>query len=243
MKRDQFTFYRSYYEALKHLSKRDQTAVLLAVIGYALDETAPSLTGVPLSVFTLIRPTLDSGRNKARNRTNKMKSKQEQSNNKKEQTRKESEGEKEREVEVEREVESENDSYYKNSPPVVGEQKDPAAAEVVADYLDRINPSASPASLDELRAYAAALGPAVCKRAFDIALDEKKATWSYIRAILRDKQAKGVRSLADWEAVESRHKPPTRKGGVVYGAEAAPASAKKAMDDLDAFLAREEGGP
>ena len=242
MKRDQFTFYRSYYEALKHLSKRDQTAVLLAVIGYALDETAPSLTGVPLSVFTLIRPTLDSGRNKARNRTNKMKSKQEQSNNKKEQTRKESEGEKEREVEVEREVESENDSYYKNSPPVGGEQKDPAA-EVVADYLDRINPSASPSSLDELRAYAAALGPAVCKRAFDIALDEKKATWSYIRAILRDKQAKGVRSLADWEAVESRHKPPPRKDGVVYGAEAAPASAKKAMDDLDAFLAREEGGP
>ena len=54
MKRDQFTFYRSYYEALKALPKRDQTSVLMSVIGYALDEETPSLSGVPLSVFTLI---------------------------------------------------------------------------------------------------------------------------------------------------------------------------------------------
>ena len=59
MERNQFTFYRSYYEALKHLPKRDQTSVLLALIGYALDEQEPSLSGVALSVFTLIRPTLD----------------------------------------------------------------------------------------------------------------------------------------------------------------------------------------
>ena len=51
MKRDQFTFYRSYYEALKALPKRDQTSVLMSVIGYALDEEIPKLSGVPLSVF------------------------------------------------------------------------------------------------------------------------------------------------------------------------------------------------
>ena len=75
MKRDQFTFYRSYYEALKALPKRDQTSVLMSVIGYALDEETPSLSGVPLSVFTLIKPTLDSGRNKARSRMKKGRNK------------------------------------------------------------------------------------------------------------------------------------------------------------------------
>lgn len=89
MKRDQFTFYRSYYEALKALPKRDQTSVLMSVIGYALDEETPSLSGVPLSVFTLIKPTLDSGRNKARSRMKKAeqaRNKSEQTKNKMEQT-------------------------------------------------------------------------------------------------------------------------------------------------------------
>ena len=107
MKREQFTFYRSYYEALKPLSKRDQTAVLMAIAGYALDETEPSLSGVPLSVFTLIRPTLDSGRNKAKNRCKKTEPNAEQNDNKSEQKRKEKESEKEREVEKEGEGENE----------------------------------------------------------------------------------------------------------------------------------------
>lgn len=79
MERNQFTFYRSYYEALKHLPKRDQTSVLLALIGYALDEQEPSLSGVALSVFTLTarRWTMaeESGKsaeqNKIKRRTNR----------------------------------------------------------------------------------------------------------------------------------------------------------------------------
>lgn len=114
MRRDQFTFYRSYYEALKNLPKRDQTAVLMAVVGYALDEEEPKLSGVPLSVFTLIRPTLDSGRNKAKNRMKKDGINQEQIENKTKSKMEQSckEGEKEREGE--REKERENDS----SPPI-----------------------------------------------------------------------------------------------------------------------------
>lgn len=145
MKRDQFTFYRSYYEALKALPKRDQTAVLMAVIGYALDEESPSLSGVPLSVFTLIRPTLDSGRNKARNRMKKAETGEEQSgtNEKQngtngEQTGKE--GEKEREKEVERE--EENDSSLPPTPLSGGKKKKftpPTVDEVRAYCLERCN--------------------------------------------------------------------------------------------------------
>lgn len=124
-RREQFTFYRSYYEALKALPKREQVNVVLAICAYALDEEMPNLSGVALSVFTLIRPTLDSGRNKAMNRMNKTGkgekeignkhgTNEEQNDNKKEQTGKEKE--REGEGEGEREYERENDSS--SLPPV-----------------------------------------------------------------------------------------------------------------------------
>lgn len=95
MERNQFTFYRSYRDALRALNAKDFKAVVLAICDYALDESEPCLSGVPHAVFTLIRPTLDSGRNKAANRQNKTKTKEEQNENKSEQTRKEKEREKE----------------------------------------------------------------------------------------------------------------------------------------------------
>ena len=73
-----------------------------------------------------------------------------------------------------------------------------------ADYLNRVNAMASQSCLDELATYANAMGAAVCKRAFDIALDSKKTSWSYIRAILRDKLSAGVKCLADWEALDKK---------------------------------------
>lgn len=214
MKRDQFTWYRSYYEALRTLPAKDFKVAVLAICAYALDEEVPSLSGVPNSVFTLIRPTLDSGRNKAANRLNKRKTNQEQTDNKPEQTRKEKEGEGEREEESERE--GEND-MLKILPPGGGNTKSPAAAAgvsplssavamVQADYLNRVNAAASPASLDELAGFVEAMGPDCCRRAFDIALDERITRWSYIRGILQDKQQRGVKCLADWDALDSRRR-------------------------------------
>ena len=108
MKRDQFTFYRSYYEALKSLPQKEQVKVFLAICAYALDEVEPSLTGIALSVFTLIRPTLDSGRRKAENRQNKTRTKAEQNRNEREkeieceyECKGEEEDERKREVECE----------------------------------------------------------------------------------------------------------------------------------------------
>lgn len=118
MERNQFTFYRSYRDALRELPPKEFKAAVMAICDYALDETAPSLSGIPNSVFILIRPTLDSGRIKALSRANKNASKQEKSKNKRgtkqEQKPKEEEGEKEGEIEVEKE--RENDSSIPPTP-------------------------------------------------------------------------------------------------------------------------------
>lgn len=125
MKRDQFTFYRSYYEALKNLPEEERAKVLFAILEYALDEQEQNkLEGICAACFLLIRPTLDSGRIKAANRKNKTKTNEEQNGNKvgtmQEQKPKEREKEVEREVESEvecereKEVESEYDSITPN---------------------------------------------------------------------------------------------------------------------------------
>ena len=104
MERNQFTFYRSYRDALRALNAKDFKAVVLAICDYALDESEPCLSGVPLAVFTLIRPTLDSGRNKAANRQNRIKTKKEQSGNKSEQTRKDKENDSSLSISLSRKV-------------------------------------------------------------------------------------------------------------------------------------------
>lgn len=64
--RKQFTFYKSYYDAISELPKKDQAALILAVCAYALYETPPKGLSIAASTaFKLIKPTLDSGRKKA----------------------------------------------------------------------------------------------------------------------------------------------------------------------------------
>ena len=161
MERKQFTWYRSYYDALKELPAEEFRDIVLAVCAYALDGEEPELSGVARAIFTLIRPTLEVGRSKAENRSraeqtsisaeqtgnspeqtknkpeqtqNKRKqtgNKPEQTRNKPEQTRKEKETEKE----------SENDSYC-SPPPPSGPKRfvPPTLAEVQSYVAQRQSP-------------------------------------------------------------------------------------------------------
>lgn len=158
MERKQFTWYRSYYDALKEIPAEEFRAIVLAVCAYALDGKDPELSGVARAIFTLIRPTLEVGRSKAENRSraeqtplsaeqtdnkreqteNKRKqtdNKRKQTDNKPEQTRKEKEKEKEREKE------SENDSYC-SPPPPSGPKRfvPPTLAEVQSYVAERQSP-------------------------------------------------------------------------------------------------------
>lgn len=141
MERKQFTWYRSYYDALKELPAEEFRDIVLAVCAYALDGEEPELSGVARAIFTLIRPTLEVGRSKAENRSRaeqtsisaeqtgnspeqtknkpeQTQNKRKQTGNKPEQTRnKPEQTRKEKEKEKEREKESENDSYCSPHPP------------------------------------------------------------------------------------------------------------------------------
>lgn len=105
--RNQFTFYRSYYDAIQELSKKDQAAIILAVCNYAIYEVEPAaLSPAASTAFKLIRPTLDSGRRKAAN--GKQGGSKPKANAK--QSVREKEIEKEKEIEIENEVEKEGNA-------------------------------------------------------------------------------------------------------------------------------------
>lgn len=96
--------------------------------------------------------------------------------------------------------------------------RDPAIAKVMRVYMDRINPTPSQLCADELLDFTRELGAEVCVHAMQVALDEKKTQWSYIRAILRGYRDDGVRCLADIQAREekrgkNRAREPDRKSG------------------------------
>lgn len=63
--RNQFTFYRSFYDAAVGLPEEEQAALIMAIAGYALYEIEPELDGASAAIFQVVRPVLDSSRRKS----------------------------------------------------------------------------------------------------------------------------------------------------------------------------------
>ena len=82
--------------------------MLMAIIAYALDGESPELSGVGSAIFSLVKPTLDTGRKKAE--SGKQGGSKTKANDKQTAREKEKEGEKEREKE------KENESYIPPTP-------------------------------------------------------------------------------------------------------------------------------
>ena len=120
--RSQFTFYRSFWEAIKTLPKKDKLPILEAIIQYALDGDIPKgLTQSQNAFFFLVKPNLDASRN--RSLVGKQNgSKRKANKSKTEANDKQTEGEKEKEIE--NEYEKENDSFILTSVTQTAETND-----------------------------------------------------------------------------------------------------------------------
>lgn len=58
--RDNFIFYRSFYEGAKVLKDSDRLKLYEAIFEYALDNKEPNLKGYPLGMFSMAKPQLDA---------------------------------------------------------------------------------------------------------------------------------------------------------------------------------------
>lgn len=203
MSRGQFTFYASFASALSRIKKKaDRADAYDAICNYALYGTEPDMDKLPDSAaiaFDLIRPTLDSSRRKAE--SGKRGGMSKQNGSKPEANRKveEPEREKEKEGETEKEEEKENEDEC-----LYNDGRDPGLASVMTEYMNQIEPHPSYSSTESLKAYVKELGPDVCLKAIEAAINAGARNWNYVNAVLQNKQRQGVRSLADWERQEER---------------------------------------
>lgn len=110
MPRKQFTFYRSFWDAIQEQPSKIKAELILAICAYALDDEEPKgLSPNAAMGFRLIRPVLDTGKRKSENGKKGGETKQNESkteaNVKQTATEKEVEIEKEKELEIEIEYE------------------------------------------------------------------------------------------------------------------------------------------
>ena len=142
MERDQFTFYRSFWEALKVLPKKDQLPFVTAICTYVFEGESKPLTGQASASFLLVKPILDKASKKAAN--GKRGGSKPKANRK--QTESNIEGEIEVEGEVEREKESENDSYTAPTPSSREKRFSPPTVDEVRAYCQERNNGVDPES-------------------------------------------------------------------------------------------------
>lgn len=216
--RGQFTFYRSFWEAVQGLPKKDRLPILEAIIAYALDGEEPKgLSQAQGAFFLLCKPTLDSSRKKATNgkqggKNSKANAKQSASKTEANAKQSASEKEKEKEIEIENEIEYEEEKEKEIKTPAAEEANaeqmlgndEEALGVVMSTYMDKINPSPSSAVTAELSHCVALLGGEVVLHAIGIAIDERKLGWSYLQAILRRYRQEGLTSLSAVLTAEQR---------------------------------------
>lgn len=106
----------------------------------------------------------------------------------------------ENEIVIVNEYENEIDNDLK------GNDRGNDLARVMNFYFDRVNPTPSPMSIDELKHYTASLGADVVLHALGIALDERKTGWSYIRGILSRYERDGLKNMNAVLDAEQRHR-------------------------------------
>ena len=206
MERTQFTFYESFFKAVSRIKKKaDRCDAYDVICEYAMHGTEPDLDNLPDSVaiaFELVRPNLDASRKKAINgkrggRPKQTESKTEECESEPKANRKQTESKSKKENEIEKEKEYEIEMEIENEcSPII-----PTSA-VLASFANRINPMPTETCRAELAMFERELGPEVCLRAIDIAVDERKTSWAYIRGILKAKKDQGIKSLADWDRAE-----------------------------------------
>lgn len=124
MQRTQFTFYESFYKAVKRIKDPESRAQAYdAICSYALYGQEPNLdsfSDFSAIAFELIKPNLDSSRKKAENGkaggSKKQNKSKKEANKKQEQIESENEKENENENEKENKIEIEKECEYNNTP-------------------------------------------------------------------------------------------------------------------------------
>lgn len=64
-----FSFYKSYYEALKEIPEKDKKEIIFAMINYVFEDKKPKFKGINKVIWSLIEPNLNTSKNKSNSKS------------------------------------------------------------------------------------------------------------------------------------------------------------------------------
>lgn len=105
---------------------------------------------------------------------------------------------------------------------------------VMNTYLDKINPTPSQTCIDTLKAYTESLSAPVVVHAIEIALDDRKGTWTYIQAILQRYEKEGLRSMEAVKRSEEDHEARKAAREAAKQSAAPPATSRRPLTAAEA---------
>lgn len=105
---------------------------------------------------------------------------------------------------------------------------------VMNTYLDKINPTPSQTCIDTLKAYTESLSAPVVVHAIEIALDDRKGTWTYIQAILQRYEKEGLRNMEAVKRSEEDHEARKAAREAAKQSQAPPATSRRPLTAAEA---------
>lgn len=214
MAMEYFCCYHSYARKLAKLSDQEVGRLLRALLKYSETGEAQELTGRESVAFDFIADDIDRAKENyeakcKQNRENRLST---TVNGRKRTSTSDYKNKDKSENKDKDEEKGGGTRAREDAPAAPAGFTLPPMSRAVEAFCNKINPTPSERSLAELESFEAQMGAECCLRAIDEALDAKKASWNYVRAILRSKLEQGVRCIADWDNLERKREEKAKEG-------------------------------
>ena len=192
-----FTFFQSYYEALKDVSVEDRKEIINAILEFVFEDKEPVFTGSNKAIWTLIKPNLKTSKNKSKSKQNQNEIKS-KSNEKEEQNKNASE---ESQAEL-------SDLHDKDKEEDKDKEKnmDKDDGDDVLKYYEKNIEKICPATTETLSELSKTNSTELMKKAIDIAVLRGKKNLDYIQGILKSWKEKGYKTLLEVEKEQENPK-------------------------------------
>lgn len=195
---DYFPWYHSYLKKCEKLTDQELGRLVRALMKYSVTGERQELAGRESIAFDFIADDIDRAK----------KAYEEKCRTNRENGRKANATDRGRTVAnaPQSKNKSKSEDESKDITTTTERVRDDGLGRVMDTYMDKICPTPSQTSMDELKAYVETMGAEVCLRAINDAIDSgpDKTNWRFIHWKLQNWQSLGVRCEADIERLDKK---------------------------------------
>ena len=185
-----FTFYRSYFECLDKLPEEEKSELLMAIVYYVYKDMDPNFDGILSALWTVIKPNLDTSKNRSLNPQTKTKQKGNKSKTKSKQKQNndliDKDNDKEYDKENNKDKEKENDNDLEAE-----------GRNIYTTVEENFGRTLSPMEIEKINVWLKDFPEDVILYAIRKSVLANKRNFSYVNGIIRSWKTNGYRTLQE----------------------------------------------